>query len=1285
MASKKDTGGKTMKPFQFGLTGKLFSSVDSTRLEQGTGQEIVRDNFATLKNMRYHDNGIRGIRGMSKINSTAITTYIKPRVIHQFDKTQPEESHVLVQAFNTGLTASQVLQNTATVPATSDFSGTALHTDASDANGGRFANVLLGRVMYCNGSETLVWGGDEVRVTKFIVYDPNGTFLYDYTDKVQNTLSDTSNVATLKQVSGIGSETMILFHFEDEASPFGSDDPGATHTATGQNGMDRSSADTYFDTYSALFDGSDDYMTIPDHTDFDLSSGTWTYECWINLDDLGSDGCIYAHADEGWTQDYMWIYVDTNGAVNLDIHEGTTAATGTVTLDSGGSGSVDTVTVNSVEVTDTVAATGTVTLDSGASGSVDGITVNSIEVMSGAENFDTDLSTTATNVAANITANTSSPDYNAAAVGAVVTITAVTEGTGTNGYAVVSSVTTIATTDVNMANGRNAGVDYDTSLTVTATNLAASITAATSSPNYTATSDGAVVTITSVRMGADVNAYAVASTATTIATTDVAMASGASTDVVELVTPNSVVSAATWTHIRVVESANDYYIFVNGIQKAHTSDSDRTSGAQTYDSVVHIGAAYDGTSLSKYFDGYIDEIRLTNSALTTTDFEVPAAAYTSATANVNMRVGNILPLEGFTFTVSNANTSSGTMSVYYWSSTNQWTAVTTLVDNTASGGIPLAQTGTVTFDSTEDVARQKIIDGVLGYWYKIEVTDADTATAISTVTITEPFQDMKDFWDGALRFASSVQLFEDSINKDNTVNVFEDDYTYDTTTEGDLSSYMIMDSLTTSTEYLTVGFSNRMQGLQCKLIPSHTNTTANTVIEVEYWNGLAWTSVGTIDDGTIENSISFTKSGFITWNPIAENTEFKSEVNKEEPLYYYRLSWSQSFTADVLCYFIAGIPVQEQIGKYSFPMNAQGRTWLFSDQSDRKNTAIVSSIGTVNAFNGSDSRPFSFGDESEVTAGTEVFTKLTTGAISDILVAKKNSMFLITGSSPKDWVVTQISRDIGCVAPHTLIASPIGLEFSPLQTKQVVVWQSESAIVVYDSSAIFPISDSISDYFDQSNSYAINLDKIGDSYSFWDQSSGSHEYHWLFASGSSTTLDKELVFDFRRQKWYEIARGSANQLQCGTQVTDSNGAHYTYGTIDTGFMERLENGTAMTGDGGTIDYQFELGDLLLGDDLNTETLMTHLKLVMKTKSTTSSSVTVTHYSDGNQTGKTVTLSPAKTGYDFTTPIKRLAGSSWGSGVFHRLKFTISTDDETIGFEPLWVGGYYEDVRMRLKD
>lgn len=111
-----------------------------------------------------------------------------------------------------------------------------------------------------------------------------------------------------------------------------------------------------------------------------------------------------------------------------------------------------------------IAATGTVTLTGGAAGSVDSITVNGVNTMSAPVSFTTDLPTTATAVAANINAHTSTPNYTASAVGAVITIAASTAGAATNGYAVVATTTTITATDTDMTGGQNAYVpDADNS------------------------------------------------------------------------------------------------------------------------------------------------------------------------------------------------------------------------------------------------------------------------------------------------------------------------------------------------------------------------------------------------------------------------------------------------------------------------------------------------------------------------------------------------------------------------------------------------------------------------------------------------------------------------------------------------------------------------------------------------------------------------------------------------------------------------------------------------------
>ena len=92
--------------------------------------------------------------------------------------------------------------------------------------------------------------------------------------------------------------------------------------------------------------------------------------------------------------------------------------------------------------TPAVPATGSFEITGGTVGGgnqVTSVTINGVTVTSSAVAFTTDADTTAEAVAANIAANTSTPDYTAYALGAAVYITAVTGGTGSNTFVVAAT------------------------------------------------------------------------------------------------------------------------------------------------------------------------------------------------------------------------------------------------------------------------------------------------------------------------------------------------------------------------------------------------------------------------------------------------------------------------------------------------------------------------------------------------------------------------------------------------------------------------------------------------------------------------------------------------------------------------------------------------------------------------------------------------------------------------------------------------------------------------------
>ena len=75
---------------------------------------------------------------------------------------------------------------------------------------------------------------------------------------------------------------------------------------------------------------------------------------------------------------------------------------------------------------------------------------------------------------------------------------------------------------------------------------------------------------------------------------------------------------------------------------------------------------------------------------------------------------------------------------------------------------------------------------------------------------------------------------------------------------------------------------------------------------------------------------------------------------------------------------------------------------------------------------------------------------------------------------------------------------------------------------------------------------------------------------------------------------------------------------------------------------------------------------------MAAKGTTTNSVTVTHYVDGNKTGQDFSMSPARTGFRLAMPI----ASRDLLGTFHRFRCTMTANDEDRGFEPMALGGQF---------
>ena len=741
-----------------------------------------------------------------------------------------------------------------------------------------------------------------------------------------------------------------------------------------------------------------------------------------------------------------------------------------------------------------------------------------------------------------------------------------------------------------------------------------------------------------------------------------------SASVVAVSSPNSTIVAGTNYHIELVESGDSWYIFVNGQVVGTATD---TSRAANYTGVVRIG--YDGTN---FLAGKIDEYRVCNTAKHTGTFSVPVAAYGSATYRTYIEFGTTRPIQAFKPYVQVANTTAGDATFEYFTN-GAWTGVSNFVDGSkVVAGKPLSGTDWITFDDTEPYAKTSLKNDAVLYWYRWTITELDNTASIYYITVKRSFQKVKDIWDGLPRACYSFQRWEATKYVDYTSAVYSDNYD-----SGNTGSYAVMNSMAT-TNYLVFGFLERIMAIDLFFVPGKVNTTANTIATWYYWNGTAWTSVGTINDGTSTSGISFSKSSAASWEAPSETLEFKTEISREVPLYYYKVQFSAAFSADVQLQYVVGIPAPKTIKNFNFPLIAGESLWLLCETDEMKNKAIKSFPGSPDVFNGTATAEFRVGDNTALIAGATIYMQLGASLYEAVVICKANETWMIMPNSTSGWNQFLVDGGKGCSAAGTMKRVAIGSADAPDSAKNIVIWQGASAIHMFDGKSVVDISDDISDIFDKTKSYCINASMISQSESFFDD---KNHYHWLYASGSSTTLDKEMVLDTEKMKWYSISRGTGKELQCGVQVLTTTGSKYAYGGILTGFIERLNNGTDF--DGNDIIHILQTAGIIAGSDkhgVDWESTVRNIRLLCGTTNTTTNVIDVDYYGNESSTAvtKTFELKPQKTGRTIAIP-----GQQTGDEYFliHKFKFTMTTDNETVGFEPIHLDIFYKEKRQFLGD
>lgn len=133
---------------------------------------------------------------------------------------------------------------------------------------------------------------------------------------------------------GNDSYTTLLLHTNGtDASTTFSDSSSSSKSVTANGNAQIDTAQSKFGSASGYFDGSGDYLTTADSSDFDFSGGVWTVDCWVRVEDLSATRTVWSQQTDG--NNRIDLRINTNGSIQLLVQSGGSTVV-SVTNSSGG-------------------------------------------------------------------------------------------------------------------------------------------------------------------------------------------------------------------------------------------------------------------------------------------------------------------------------------------------------------------------------------------------------------------------------------------------------------------------------------------------------------------------------------------------------------------------------------------------------------------------------------------------------------------------------------------------------------------------------------------------------------------------------------------------------------------------------------------------------------------------------------------------------------------------------------------------------------------------------------
>lgn len=632
----------------------------------------------------------------------------------------------------------------------------------------------------------------------------------------------------------------------------------------------------------------------------------------------------------------------------------------------------------------------------------------------------------------------------------------------------------------------------------------------------------------------------------------------------------------------------------------------------------------------------------------------------------------VRPIQGFKFYVETANTTASALEVSYWDG-SAYQNVTNLVDNTDTGP-SLAQTGTVTFDSTRGIVKLKHFEERYLYAYQIYLNAGDAE--LYQITYDAPAQVPTNVWDGVYRTPIQAQIYTASSTsyEDFTLHVAE-------SSSVNLPVGAIMDGFVATNDKFYIMFDEPIAGLKVTMLGQLINLNTSTAT-LKYWDGDSFESL-TIADGTSSNSITLGQSGVISWNP-ASDEEKTTLFGTQGYAYEFTVSVTLSDTTagktteDIVIDLLTGIPAPKTLPTFLFPVQYKSKLFLCNNKEGNEGNRIDYSIDNApDIFNGESSSMDGYqsiyvGGSEHLTCAAQLYNRFGSNLFSSLAIFKNSELYLLTGDSPIDYQLFPVSYTIGCPAPQSLVTAEVGFELGENVARNVAIFISNAGPMMYDGAVLYPIR-GIEKFFDPTDDDSVNFTYLNDSKGWFD--STYKEYNMLIPTGVSTTLNTWLCYDLVRKKWYQKNVGVAANILCGFNVTATNGDQYIYAGTYIGKIAQLEHGTSW---GGTaIGYEVKTADIFPSGSEWDITTVRRLKFICQ-KNEFDTTITYYYYldTDSGAAGSS-SITTSGSGNDrLVRATKILNNTGWS----HSFKFAYLSDGEEKGMKPVMWGIQYSVTR-----